>query len=155
MIIKKKCFKIDLQEKTYSKLQSKMEVQQQNQNGRLVDNDNFRNLFPDTFDGFINYITQDENGGIMQDHSRFNEALHTIYYHMTPEEFCNQYENFVNTLRPQERFYRNFLHGHNYETTENCIKRIYNKTQGSHADPQDIRDPRFIFVLNTWLELWR
>ena len=132
-----------------------MEVQNQNQNGRLVDNDNFRNLFPDTFQGFVRYITQDENGEITLNHNMFNNALNTIYYNMTPKEFCNQYEIFVNTLEPQERFYRNFLRGRNYETKENCIERIYNKTQGSHADPQDNRDPRFVFSLNIWLELWR
>lgn len=119
-----------------------------------VINQNFRNLFPDTFEGFINYITQDENGGITQNYTMFNEALHIIYYHMTPQQFCNQYETFVNRLNPRERFYRNFLHGRDYETTENCIKRIYNKTQGSQANHEDNRDPRFVFVMNIWSELW-
>ena len=126
-----------------------MDRQQQN-----LDNDNFRNLFPDTFHGFINYITQDENGRITQRYNSFNNALDTIYYHMTPQQFCNQYENFVIHLHQHQRFYHNFLHGYNYETTENCIQRIYNKTHDSHNNPEDYRDPRFVFAMNLWLELW-
>lgn len=120
----------------------------------LLNNDNFRKIFPDNFEGFINYITQDENGGIIQKYRMFNEILHIIYYHMTPEQFCNQYEYFVNHLDPSERFHRKFLHNNNNQTIQNCIERIYIKTRDSHANPQDNRDPRFVFVLNIWFELW-
>jgi len=120
-----------------------------------VNNDNFRNLFPDTIYGFINFITQDENGVITQIHDRFNDTLHTIYYYMTPEHFYNHYISFINMLPRHERWYRNFLHGYQNETVNNCIQRIFNKTRGEHANIEDNRDPRFIFVLNIWLELWR
>lgn len=120
-----------------------------------VINQNFRNLFPDTFEGFINYITQDEHGEIFQFYQLFNNSLQTIYYNTTPEQFYHQYINFVNNLHPREQFYRNFLHNRQHETIENCIQRIYNLTRGSHADPEDNRDPRLVFVLNIWSELWR
>ena len=118
------------------------------------DNDNFSNLYPDTFQGFINFITQDRIGQITQHHRRFNNALYTIYYNMTPGEFYNAYINFLNMINIRERYYRNFLVGFPNETIENCIQRIYNKTHGSHNNPEDHRDPRFVFAMNLWLELW-
>ena len=72
---------------------------------------------------------------------------------MTPQQFCNQYENFVIHLHQHQRFYRNYLSMRD-ETTENCIQRIYNKTHDSHNNPEDHRDPRFVFAMNLWLELW-
>ena len=115
----------------------------------------FNTRFPDTINGFLDYITQDENGEIASMHINFRNTLTNIYYNYTPEEFEILYNNFILNHANVNRINRRFLTCIYGETRLNTIKRIYNITKTCEMNEQDARDPRYIFTLQFWLNTWR
>ena len=115
----------------------------------------FNTQYPDTPYGFFDFITQDEEGIISEKHQEFKNTLNKLYYHSTPEEFVELYNNFIKTGGQENRITRRFIDGVYGETRLKAIKRIYNTTRAFERNPEDTRDPRFVFILQFWLNTWR
>ena len=115
----------------------------------------FNRQYPDTPYGFFDFITQDEKGIISEKHREFKNTLKTLYYDSTPEEFEELYNNFIKSGGQKNRINRRFIDGVYGETRLKAIKRIYNTTKVFERNPEDTRDPRFVFILQLWLNTWR
>ena len=115
----------------------------------------FNAQYPDTPYGFFDFITQDEEGFISEKQRQFKNALNTLYYHYSPEEFEELYTDFTKSCGQKNRINRRFINGVYGETRLKAIKRIYNTTRAFERNPEDTRDPRFVFVLQLWLDAWR
>lgn len=115
----------------------------------------FNTQYPDTPYGFFDFITQDNQGIISEKYLEFGNALNTLYYDSSPEEFEELYNNFIKTGRQENRITRRYIDGLYGETRLKAIKRIYNTTKAFERNPEDTRDPRFVFIRQLWLDTWR
>ena len=118
-------------------------------------NTEFNRQYPDTPYGFFDFISQDEEGIISVKHKEFENALNTLYYHSTPEEFVELYNNFIKTSGQENRIARRFINGVYGETRLKAIKRIYNTTRAFEKNPKDTREPIFVLVFLIWFNTWK
>ena len=96
----------------------------------------FNKQYRDTPYALFDFISQDEEGIISTKHTEFGNELNTLYYHCSPEEFEELYNNFIKTDGQKNRINRRFIEGVYGETRLKAIKRIYNTTRAFERNPK-------------------
>ena len=109
--------------------------------------------YTDTLDGFLDFITQDTHGRFGTVYHNFENCLRNAYYDMQPENFFNIYKNFINLFDGCCQCDRAFLEGSDEKILYN-IKQVYNEAKEVEQNPDDTREPYFVFGLILWLLIW-